>query len=355
VRDPSTLNQTLSPQASAVIPDLSIVLVCWNNKDYLQPCLRSLYDSGLRSTFDVVVVDNGSTDGSQEMLRLNFPEVLIIQNDHNVGLGKASNQGIVVTRGRYVLLLNNDTIVNSPSLDAMVQFLDEHPEAGAVGGQLLNSDGTVQSCYNNFPTLHEEFLIATRLGERLWPCYPANVNDTHVRSVDWMGSACLMLRRAALDKVGLLDEEYFIYGDEADLQYRLKKAGWQVFYLPHATTIHYGGRSMTRWGRRKMVYRGHMLFFQKNYGPLRTTTLRMMLAGLSLVKISAWGVACVLSGQRERAQKELRSNLDVVKVCWTESDVAMHRSRPTTVMRGPTLWEIPAGLWEGLTYQTSAN
>jgi N-acetylglucosaminyl-diphospho-decaprenol L-rhamnosyltransferase len=316
VRDPSTLNRTLSLQAGAAIPDLSIVLVCWNNKDYLEPCLHSLYDSGLRSTFDVVAVDNGSTDGSQEMLRLKFSDILIIQNDHNVGLGKASNQGIEVTGGRYVLLLNNDTIVNGPSLDAMVQFLDEHPEAGAVGGQLLNPDGTVQSCYNKFPSLHEEFLIATRLGERLWPGYPANIDDTQVRSVDWMGSACLMLRRAALDRVGLLDEEYFIYGDEADLQHRLKKASWQMFYLPHATTIHYGGRSMTRWGRRKMVYRGHMLFFQKNYGPLRTTALRVMLAGLSLVKIGAWSAAYVLPGQREHAQKELLSNLDVVKVCW---------------------------------------
>ena len=201
--------------------DLSIVLVCWNNKDYLEPCLRSLYNGDLRSTFDVVAVDNGSTDGSQEMLRLKFPEVLIIQNEHNVGLGKASNQGIEVTHGRYVLLLNNDTIINGPSFDAMVHFLDEHPEAGAVGGQLLNPDGTVQSCYNNFPSLHEEFLIATRLGEHIWPGYPSNVDDTQVRSVDWMGSACLMLRRAALDMVGLLDEKYFIYGDEADLQYRL--------------------------------------------------------------------------------------------------------------------------------------
>ena len=313
-------DQTRSSIPPAVIqattPDLSIVLVCWNNNNYLEQCLRFLYEGKLHSSFDVAVVDNGSTDGSQEMLRLKFPEVLIIQNDHNVGLGKASNQGIEATCGRYVLLLNNDTIVNGPSFDAMVQFLDEHPEAGAVGGQLLNPDGTVQSHYNKFPTLHEEFLIATRLGELLWPGYPANVDATQVRSVDWMGSACLMLRRAALDRVGLLDEEYFIYGDEADLQYRLEKAGWQMFYLPHATTIHYGGRSMTRWSRRKMVYRGHMLFFQKNYGPLRTTALRVMLAGLSLAKIAAWGVAFLIPGQRERAQKELSSNLDVVKACW---------------------------------------
>jgi N-acetylglucosaminyl-diphospho-decaprenol L-rhamnosyltransferase len=311
-----TATATLPVQTEEQAPDLSIVLVCWNNKAYLEPCLRSLYDGGLRSSFDVVAVDNGSTDGSQAMLHEKFPEVQIIQNDHNVGLGKASNQGIEATRGRHILLLNNDTLVNGPSLDAMVEFLDNNPRVGAVGGQLLNADGTVQSCYNNFPSLSEEFLIATQLGEFLWPGYPANVTDKQVRSVDWMGSACLMVRRAALDKVGLLDEEYFIYGDEADLQYRLKKAGWQMYYLPQATTIHYGGRSMNRWSRRKMVYRGHMLFYRKNYGPFWTVMLRAMLAALSLFKIVIWGAAFVWPGWRERAQKELRSNVDVVKLCW---------------------------------------
>ena len=302
--------------SSGAIPDLSIVLVCWNNKDYLDPCLHSLYEGGLRSSFDVVVVDNGSTDGSQEMLREKYPEVLIIQNDHNVGLGRASNQGIEATQGRYILLLNNDTLVNGPSLDAMVAFLADNPQTGAVGGQLLNSDGTVQSCYNNFPTLREEFLVATRLGELFWPGYPAIVNDGEMKSVGWMSSACLMLRRDALGEVGLLDEGYFIYGDEADLQYRLNKAGWQAYYLPQATTIHYGGRSMDRWKRRKMVYRGKMMFFQKNYGPNRTRLLRLMLGILSLAKMLVWGVASLLPSRRERARQELDSNIDVVKLCW---------------------------------------
>ena len=223
--------------------DMSVILVCWNNLDYLEPCLNSLYDSNLHSQFDVVVVDNGSTDGSQDMLRDKFPDVRIIQNDHNVGLGKASNQGIEVTSGRYILLLNNDTIVNGTSLDRMVEFLDSNPNAGAVGGKLLNPDGSVQSCYNDFPSLKEEFLIATRLGENIWEGYPGKIKGDEITSVSWMGSACLMLRRSALDKVGLLDEEYFIYGDEADLQYRLKKDGWELFYLPDVTTIHYGGKS----------------------------------------------------------------------------------------------------------------
>jgi GT2 family glycosyltransferase len=300
-----------------LIPDISIILVCWNNKQYLRPCLDSLYGAGLKSKFDVVVVDNGSTDGSQEMLRQKFPQVRIIQNDYNVGLGRASNQGIETTCGRYILLLNNDTLVNGPSLDRMVEFLDAHPEAGAVGGKLLNPDLSFQAGYADFSTLAEEFLIATHLGELIWDGYPSHGDVDGAKEVGWLSSACLLLRREALDQVGLLDETYFIYGDEADLQYRLNQASWKVHYLPSATTVHYGGRSMDRWRRRKMVYRGKMLFYQKNYHPLRTIVLRAMFAGLSVMKMVGWLLAYILPRWRERSKLELRSNLDVLRLCWS--------------------------------------
>lgn len=301
---------------TTVQPDMSIVLVCWNNKTYLEQCLISLYEGRLQSNYDVIVVDNGSTDGSQAMLRERFPQVQIIQNDHNVGLGKASNQGIQATHGRFVLLLNNDTLVNGASLDAMVEFMSKTPDAGAVGGRLLNPDGTLQAASNTFSSLTEEFLITTRLGTFISPNYPDRGYSDKVECVDWIGSACLLVRRAALDQIGLLDEEYFIYGDEADLQYRLKKGGWKVYYLPNVTTIHYGGRSMNRWSRRKMVYRGKMLFYQKNYGPWRTGGIRCMMAGLSFAKLAAWGIAYPLPNMRERASKELQSNLEVIDLCW---------------------------------------
>lgn len=160
-------------------------------------------------------------------------------------------------------------------------------------------------------------MVATRLGELIRPGYPAVMSGEEIKSVDWLGSACLMVRRSALDQVGLLDEGYFIYGDEADLQYRLKKAGWDIYYLPHAHTIHYGGRSMTRWPRRKMVYRGKLLFYQKHYGFLRTFLLRVMLGILSLAKLIAWGFAFILPNRRDLAQKEIQSNLDVIRVCFT--------------------------------------
>lgn len=312
---PGTHSSQLAAEVASA-SDLSIILVCWNNKEYLEPCVRSLFAGGLRNRFDVVVVDNGSTDGSQAMLRQMFPEVGLIQNDHNAGLSRASNQGIEATSGRYVLLLNNDTLVNGASLDALVEFLDATPDAGAVGGRLVNSDRTFQATYADFSTLRQELLIATGIGQLVRPGYPSHYDVDGCRAVAWISSACLLLRRAALMQVGLLDEEYFIYGDEADLQYRLQLAGWKVYYLPSVTTIHYGGRSLDRWRRRKMVYRGKLLFYRKHYGWRRTAALRLMFSVVSAAKILWWCVALVAPGRRERALREIRSSLEVMRVCW---------------------------------------
>jgi GT2 family glycosyltransferase len=289
--------------------------VCWNNKTYLESCLGSLYDSGMRNSFEVVVVDNGSTDGSQEMLRANFPDVHLVQNDRNLGLGRASNQGIECTSASYVLLLNNDTLVNGRSLDALIDFIDSTPDAGAVGGTLLNEDGSFQAAYNRFPSLVEDFLIATRLGELLWDEYPSHQGGDEVRSVDWIGSACLLLRRSALAQVGLLDESYFIYGDETDLQFRLKQASWKVYHVPGATTIHFGGRSLDRWRRRKMVYRGKMLFYRKNYGRLSEYLFRATLGILTAAKATVWCLAWPVPSLQNRVWHELRSNADVLRLC----------------------------------------
>jgi N-acetylglucosaminyl-diphospho-decaprenol L-rhamnosyltransferase len=298
-----------------IIPDVSIVLVCWNNISYLESCLRSLYESNLHHRYEVVVVDNGSTDGSQELLRQKFPQVRLVQNERNVGLSRASNQGIKLTSARFALLLNNDTIVNGPSLDAMVTFLDDHPDVGAVGGELLNPDGSFQSAGTDFSSLSQEFLIASRLGPLFRPSYPSHPPAVEAIEVGWLSSACLLLRREALNGVGLLDEDYFIYGDEADLQFRLQKAGWKVCFQPGVTTVHYGGRSMDRWRRRKMVYRGKLLFFRKNYGALQTRLLRIMLACLSLAKMLIWTIALAVPSWHSRARKEITSNIEIIKLC----------------------------------------
>lgn len=308
------LKNKAAAQSHPGTPDMSIVLVNWNNLDYLEPCLVSLFESDLNCRYDVVVVDQGSTDGSQKMLEEKYPSIRLIQNSGNVGLARACNQGIEATTGRYILLLNNDTLVNS-SLGELVTFLDKTPQAGAVGGRLLNADGSFQAGFANFSTLLEEFLIATHLGELFQDGYPSHQDLDRVQQVGWISSACLLLRRSALDDVGLLAEDFFIYGDEADLQYRLNHSGWPVYYLPTVNTLHYGGKSMNRWKRRRMVYRGKMLFYRKNYGRLRTAALRLLFGSLSVGKMIPWALAYGVPSQRDRAKKELTSNIEVVSLC----------------------------------------
>jgi len=296
-------------------PDLSIVIVTRNNWSFLTQCLKSLYEAPPARVFDVVVVDNASTDGTPDRLRNAFPSVSIIENPENRGLSAATNQGIRATAGRYVLLLNDDTLVHGPSFDALVTFLDAHPDAGAAGGRVLNPDGTTQSCFNAFPTLWQHLLIATRIGALFNETYPAVTSAADCRTVDWITSACLMLRRKALDSVGLLDEQYFVYGDEVDLQYRLHRAGWKVYFVPDATTVHFGGRSMNRWSRRRMVYRGHMLFSAKHYGKVKTLVLRVLLGLLTIGKLVVWQAAFLIPKWRQRASREVASNVDVLELC----------------------------------------
>jgi GT2 family glycosyltransferase len=205
--------------------------------------------------------------------------------------------------------------VNGPALDVLVEYLDAHPEAGATAGKLLNPDGSFQSGFAPFSSLLEEFLIVTHIGELLWPGYPSHGDSNEIKETGWMSSACLLVRRAALDQIGLLDESYFIYGDEADLQYRLNKAGWKVVFLPNSSIIHFGGRSMDRWKRRKMVYRGKMMFYKKNYGFLSTFLLRTMFFLMSLLKLLVWCAGYFIPSRNNQAKKELRSNLDVMGLC----------------------------------------
>ena len=297
--------------------DLSVIIVNWNTKEFLLPCVRSALESAQGISSEVIVVDNGSRDGSGEEVKKKFPFIHLIENKKNLGFAKAANQGLEKASGGYLLLLNPDTQVKGSAIERLVSFMESHPEAGVAGGQLLNADASRQNSIANFPSLATELLNKSLL-RWLFPKRFPGKERGYLKpiEVDSVIGACMVVRWDTLDQVGLLDEDYFIYGDEADLQYRLHKKGWKVYFLPSVNTIHYGGRSMDRWRRRKMVYRGKMLFYKKNYGPLRTGILRMMLFILSFVKMLVWGSAFVFPHWRDRAQNELDSNLEVIKLCW---------------------------------------
>jgi GT2 family glycosyltransferase len=293
----------------------AVVVVSRDNGESLKRCLGSLDEARTHNLLEVVVVDNGSTDGSLQMLQSLFPDVRVVRNERDIGLGPASNQGIEATQSPYILLLSSDAVVDGKSLDTLIEFMAATPEAGAAGGTLLDENGSFHAAFNRFSSLTEELLIATRIGEMLWVGYPSHHTDTQIRPVDWLCSACLLVRRSALLNVGLLEERFVTYGDEADFQYRLVRGGWKVYYLPQATTIVHGNGSADRWRRRKMVYRGKMLFYKWNYGPAREVALRAMLGAVTLAKVAAWCLLWPVPQLHDRAMRELRSNTEVLRLC----------------------------------------
>jgi len=297
-------------------PDLSVVIVNWNTRDLLAQCLKSVYETASGVDFEIIVVDNASTDGSVEMVRERFPHVHIIANSENVGFVHANNQALACCRGRYVLLLNSDTQVLPGSLYKAVQFMDEHPRAGMVGVRLLNPDGTFQASYTPFPTLWREFLMLSGLGRWLvrqtFPSYgpQAERGAQHVKG--YLEGAYLMARRQAVGEIGGLDEHIFMYAEDVDWCYRFHQAGWEVWYLPDAPIVHYGGQS-TRKRRERMeaeLYRSRVYFFRKHYGKAAATCLKVLIYAMTLPKMLIHGILrFVTKGRRGRtvtSWKELR-------------------------------------------------
>jgi GT2 family glycosyltransferase len=278
--------------------DLSVVIVNWNTREFLSRCLRSVYDSTLDLDFEVIVVDNGSTDGSQEMVRQEFPGVSLIVNTENKGFAKANNQAIRRSRGRHVLLLNSDAFVRENTIEHTVAFMDGHPEAGMAGCKLLFENGRLQSSCYAFPTLFTEFFIAVGLDRlfprsRLFGMYGMTYWDfDDIREVDVIMGAFMLVRATAIDEVGLMDERFFMYSEEADWCYRFRDAGWKIYFYPHVEAVHLGGGS-TRRVRAEMLirlYGSRIEFFRKHHGKLSARLLKLVIGLNCLLRIGpgAW-------------------------------------------------------------------
>ncbi len=270
--------------------DLSIIIVNWNIRDLLAQCLASVYAHPPDGEFEIFVVDNASTDGSAQMVRKRFPQVRLIENTKNVGFARANNQAIQQSAGCYVLLLNPDTEVHPGALEKLVRFMEAYPQAGAAGARLLNPDGTLQPSCHPAPTLSRELWRLFHL-DALWTyaCYPMAGWDLDTpREVDMIQGACLLLRREALDQVGLLDEDYFIYSEEVDLCHRLRQRGWKVYWVPQAQVIHYGGQSTQQVAADMFLrlYQGKVLYFRKHHGRLAVQAYKLILLIAALARLS---------------------------------------------------------------------
>lgn len=288
---------------------LSIVIVNWNIRDMLAQCLESVYAHPPQDQFEVLVIDNASTDGSAAMLRVRFPQARLIENRENVGFARGNNQAIQQTTGDYVLLLNPDTQVRPGALQTLVDFMQEHPEAGAAGAYILNPDGSLQtSCYP-VPTLSRELWRLFHL-DALHAYGVYHMNDWDVKSprqVEALLGACLMVRRSILDQTGLLDEDYFIYTEEIDLCYRIRQAGWSIFWVPCAQVVHYGGQS-TRQVATDMflrLYQSKILYFRKHHGPLAVLLYKLILLASGLFRVLISPFAFLESAPRRQEHLKL--------------------------------------------------
>jgi hypothetical protein len=282
--------------------DVSVIIVSFNVVDFLQNCLESLFKSSTKYDFEVLIVDNNSTDGSVEKIPLNFPQVHWVQNDRNVGFASANNQAIKRSSGRYIWLLNPDTILVEDALSPLVNLLEEEPLAAACGSLLLNPDYSLQpSCYP-FPTLGREiwrlFHFDSILKIAEYPMQKWKLDSP--REVDNIQGASLLLRKSSLDITGPLDDSFFMYTEEVDLNYRFKKAGWKILWEPRSKIIHFGGQS-TKLNQTAMflqLYKTKIQFFRKHYSGLTTWFYKLVLAVAAFSRIV---VSPILLLQRDKS------------------------------------------------------
>lgn len=256
-------------------PQTSIIIVNWNTRQLLLQCLSSIRTHAAHC--EVLVVDNGSTDGSHTAIEHEFPEVRIIRHAENKGYARANNAGVRAAAGEYLLFLNSDTILMADTVALLSKLLHEHPGAAACSPRLLQQNGKAQPfAFGGDPTL--KYLLA-RASARFGIRKPMHNWDTAtLQTVDWVSGACLLIRRSAFEQVGGFDEKIFMFFEDNDLCLRLRQAGWNVLYAPHIAVIHLGGGSLAgSTHRNDYYYRSLKYFYSKHYSALECAILRMLL------------------------------------------------------------------------------
>ena len=250
--------------------DVSIIIVNWNTKGLLRDCLSSVYEHAGDVDYEIIVIDNASADGSAGMVKNDFRQVILIENSENRGFAAANNQGMTVAKGRYVLLLNSDTVVLDNAIANTVSFADENPRAAVTGCRVLNPDRTLQRTCFMFPSILNMLLSSTYL----YKLFPKNRffgreqmtwwDRSDVRQVDVVTGCFMLVRQEAIERVGVMDEQFFMYGEETDWCYRFRKKGWTVMFAPVGEIIHIGGAS-SKQVKLEMIQqlRGSILLFMK--------------------------------------------------------------------------------------------
>jgi GT2 family glycosyltransferase len=274
--------------------ELSIIIVNWKSKDYLRKCLASVLAETRGIEFEIIVIDSASFDGSEEMVRQEFPEVRFIQSQENLGFSKSNNRAFAESRGDVVLFLNPDTELVGPAINRLYDAMKALPNAGAVGGKLLNTDGTIQtSCIQAYPTILNQVLSAEALRRltprsRLWGMRAIFEASLKPVVVEMISGACLLMRRTVFEKIGQFSTEYFMYAEDVDLCYKAEQAGFSNYYFGEAVVVHHGGGS-SQQARSNfssvMMIESISQFLKKSHGNVYSLCYRLVLGGSALIRV----------------------------------------------------------------------
>lgn len=283
---------------------VTIIILNYNTKDLTESCIDYILKNTKLISYEIIVIDNGSTDESKKMLikLRNKNKIILINNEENLGFAKGNNQGISKARGKYILLLNSDTIIDSNVINKTFAWMEEHPKVGICTCALKNKDGSIQGTGGYFPNLIRVFswmiIQDIPLVDRfIKPFHPMKEKSfkrgtefyKKQKQVDWVTGAYLMVRKKVIDQIGMIDEEYFMYTEETDFCYRAKKMGWQVWYLPKWSIVHLGGASGTKENAVLSEYKGVKLFYKKHYPLWQYPILRLLLKVGALGRMLLFG------------------------------------------------------------------
>lgn len=285
--------------------DISIVVVSFNTKELVLDCLASVYQTIIGISFEVWLVDNNSTDGTVEAVGKQYPDVTMITNKENLGFAAANNQAFKRMNGRYAFLLNSDVVLTDGAVSELYDFMEATPDAGMACGQLLNRDGTKQNSIANFPSLLALLSNETVLRILMPSRFPSKRRDyvSPVKVESGIG-ACLMVRKAAMDDIGVFDERYFFFFEETDWAYRMKRGGWSTYFVPSARIFHAQGKTVgSSVNSRIMFYRSRYLFFRKWYPrsyPVFNTIIFLRLLINTLLSFIGMALTLGLEGSTKR-------------------------------------------------------
>jgi GT2 family glycosyltransferase len=303
---------------------LSIIIVNWNTKPLLGDCLHSIYNETKNILFEIILVDNGSTDGSMEMVEREFPKVKLIINHENLGFTKANNQAIKESKGEYILLLNSDTQIKDSAIEKTVDYISRNKKVGILGCKLINPGNVVELSCRTFPEpeivwyINNPFKRIYHEKSTFKKYFMNNWKHDQIQEVDWVTGAYLLTRREILMDIGLLDESYFTYFDDIDLCWRVKIKGWKIIFLPYAEVFHvkgYTDRKKSFSDRATiMQLKGFLMFSEKHYPEEKANQVRKrvrLTSWLQIINIYLWDFYKIW--KRDENQEKIRSYLNLIK------------------------------------------